>query len=200
MAEIENSRVQRFSVSERGIHWLTAFAFFSLLVSGLVVGRRGAFHDVMYASHLASAGALVGGVVLITLMGNRRAIRRTTRELRTFDPEDRKWLASVHSRFLAGAPEPPAGRFNAGQKVNFVLVCILLAVLYVSGADTIIAGTHHNLIFGAHKLATIGICVLVAGHLYMALVNPATRHAMRGMLTGKVDREWARKHYPRWEP
>jgi len=200
MAEIENSRVQRFSVSERGIHWLTAVAFFSLLVSGLVVGRRGAFHDVMYAWHLASAGALVGGVVLITLMGNRRAIRRTTRELRTFGPEDRRWLASVHSRLLADALEPPAGRFNAGQKVNFVLVCILLAVLYISGADTIIAGTHHNLIFGAHKLATIGSCILVAGHLYMALINPATRHALPGMLTGEVDRDWARTHYPRWEP
>ena len=197
---MDNDRVQRFTASERGVHWLTAFAFFSLLLSGLVVGRRGAFHDVMYASHLASAGALVGGVGLITLTGNRRAIRRTTRELHTFDPEDRKWLASLHSRLLAGAPEPPAGRFNAGQKVNFVLVSMLLAVLYITGGDTIIAGTHHNLIFGAHKLATIGICILVAGHLYMALVNPTTRHAMRGMLTGKVNREWARKHYPRWEP
>jgi cytochrome b subunit of formate dehydrogenase len=34
----------------------------------------------------------------------------------------------------------------------------------------------------------------------MALVNPTTPHAMRGMLTGEVDGEWAHKHYPRWEP
>ena len=200
MVGMDKHRVQRFTASERGVHWLTAFAFFSLLVSGLVVGRRGTFHNVMYAWHLASAGALVGGVALIVLLGNRHALGRTTRELHTFDAEDRKWLASLHSRLLAGAPEPPAGRFNAGQKVNFALVCIVLAVLYITGGDTIIAGTHHNLIFGAHKLATIGACVLVAGHLYMALVNPTTRHAMRGMLTGEVDREWAHKHYPRWEP
>ena len=200
MVGMDKHRAQRFTVSERGVHWLTAFVFFSLLVSGLVVGRRGAFHNVMYAWHLASAGALVGGVALIVLVGNRHALGRTTRELRTFDPEDREWLATVPSRLLAGAPQPPAGRFNAGQKVNFALVCILLAALYITGGDTIIAGTHHNLIFGAHKLATIGACVLVAGHLYMALVNPTTRHAMRGMLTGEVDREWAHKHYPRWEP
>jgi formate dehydrogenase subunit gamma len=93
-----------------------------------------------------------------------------------------------------------SGRFNAGQKVNFVLVCILLAALYITVGDTIFAGTHHNLIFGGHKLATIGICLLVVGHLYMALVDPATRHALRGMLTGDVDRDWARKHYPRWKP
>jgi cytochrome b subunit of formate dehydrogenase len=40
-------RVQRFTVSERAVHWLTALAFFSLLISGLVVGRRGGFHNIM---------------------------------------------------------------------------------------------------------------------------------------------------------
>jgi formate dehydrogenase subunit gamma len=193
-------RVKRFTVSERAVHWLTALAFFSLLLSGLVVGRRGAFHDVMYVWHLASAGVLVCGVALIVMVGNRRALGRTARELGSLHMEDREWLGAIPARLLAGAREPPAARFNAGQKVNFVLVCILLAVLYVSGIDTILAGTHHNLIFGGHKVATIALGILVAGHLYMAVVNRATRHALHGMLTGEVDREWAREHYPRWEP
>ncbi len=193
-------RVQRFTVSERAVHWLTALAFFSLLLSGLVVGRRGTFHDVMYVWHLASAAVLVGGVALIVVAGNRRALGRTGRELGSLNVEDREWLAAIPARLLSGASEPPAARFNAGQKVNFLLVCILLVVLYVTGVDTIIAGTHHNLIFGGHKLATIAFCVLVAGHLYMALFNRATRPALRGMLNGEVDREWASRHYPRWEP
>ena len=192
--------VQRFTFSERAIHWLAAFAFFSLLVSGLVVGRRGTFHDVMYAWHLASAGLLVAGVALLLLAGNRRAITQTARELRSLQPEDREWLRAMPAHVLEGRPEPPAGRFNAGQKVNFVLVCILLAILYITGIDTIIAGTHHNLVFAGHKVGTIALCVLVAGHLYMALVNRGTRPALRGMLTGKVDRRWASKHYPGWEP
>jgi formate dehydrogenase subunit gamma len=194
------ARVPRFTVSERGVHWLTAAAFFSMLISGIVVGRRGTFHDVMYAWHLASAGVLVGGVALIAMLGNRRALGRAARDLRRLDAEDREWLAALRARLLAGAPEPPAGRFNAGQKVNFLLICMLLAALLASGVDTIIAGTQQNLIFGLHKIATIAISVLVAGHLYMALVNRATRHAMRGMLTGEVDREWAQTHHPRWTP
>ena len=192
--------VKRFTVSERAVHWLTALAFISLLISGLIVGRRGTFHDVMYAWHLASAGVLVGGVALIGVAGNRRALSGTARELSSLHVEDREWLGAIPARLLSGAPEPPAGRFNAGQKVNFISICVLLCVLYVSGVDTIIAGTHHNLIFGAHKLATIALSVLVVGHLYMALVNRATRPALRGMLTGEVDREWARRHYPRWQP
>ena len=42
-------RVRRFTGSERAVYWLTTLAFFSLLVSGLIVGRRGTFHNVMYA-------------------------------------------------------------------------------------------------------------------------------------------------------
>jgi formate dehydrogenase subunit gamma len=194
------NRVQRFTVSERAVHWLTALAFFSLLISGLIVGRRGTFHNVMYAWHLASAGLLVCGVALSAMAGDRPALRGTARELGRLDVEDREWLHAIPARLFEGAAEPPAGRFNAGQKVNFVLVSVLLAALYVSGVDTIVAGTHHNLIFGAHKLATIVLGVLVGGHLYMAVVNRGTRHALRGMLTGEVDREWARKHYPRWDP
>ena len=195
-----HERVLRFTVSERAVHWLTALAFFSLLLSGLVVGRRGTFHNVMYAWHLASAGVLLGGVALIVVAGNRRALGRAAHELGSLRVEDRAWLAAIPARVLQDAPEPPAARFNAGQKANFMLVCLLFAALFVTGVDTIVAGTHHNLIFGAHKIATIALCVLVAGHLYMALVNRATHPALRGMLTGEVDREWARKHYPRWEP
>jgi formate dehydrogenase subunit gamma len=192
--------VRRFTSSERAVHWLTTLAFFSLLVSGLIVGRRGTFHDVMYAWHLASAAVLIGGVGVIAAVGNRRALRLAAHDLGRLDPEDHEWLAAVPARLLHGAPEPPSGRFNAGQKVNFLLVCVLLAALLVTGVDTIVAGTHHNLVFAGHKVATIVICVLVVGHMYMALVNRATRHALRGMLTGEVDRRWAAEQHPRWEP
>jgi hypothetical protein len=60
--------------------------------------------------------------------------------------------------------------------------------------DTAVAGTHHNLIFAAHKLVTIAAAVRVVDHRYRARVNGATRHALRGMLTGEADRQWAREH------
>lgn len=192
------NRVLRFTWSERAVHWLTAVAFFSLLVSGLVVGRRGTFHDVMYAWHLASAGVLVAGVVLVFVAGNRRALESSTRELLRLGADDRHWLVSAPSLMRARMPTPATGRFNAGQKLNFVFVCVLLVALYVSGVDTIVEGTHHNLVFGVHKLATIAAGVLVAGHVYMAMFKRDTRAALRGILSGEVDRDWAHEHYPEW--
>jgi formate dehydrogenase subunit gamma len=191
-------RVLRFTRSERAVHSLIAVAFFSLLISGLVVGRRGKFHNVMYAWHLVSAGALVAGVALVFVAGNRRALKGSARDLLQLGAEDRRWLARAPSRTLAQAPMPATGRFNAGQKLNFVSVCVLLAALYVSGVDTIVEGTQHNLIFAVHKVATIAASILVAGHIYMAIVKRDTRAALRGMLTGEVDREWASEHYPGW--
>jgi formate dehydrogenase subunit gamma len=194
------TRVKRFTVSERAVHWLAASAFFILLISGLVVGRSGTFHEVMYFLHLAAAGALVCGVALIVVIGNRPALRVTARELRNLQQEDRAWLKAIPARAFEHAPELPVARFNAGQKVNFLGVSILLVTLYISGVDTVVVGTQHNLIFAVHKVATVALCVLVVGHLYMAVVNPATRPALRGMLDGTVDREWAHHHYPRWKP
>ena len=40
---------------------------------------------------------------------------------------------------------------------------------------------------------------LVLGHLYMAMLNPSTRHSLRGMVLGTVRRDWAREHHAKWE-
>jgi hypothetical protein len=42
--------------------------------------------------------------------------------------------------------------------------------------------------------------VLVVGHLYLAVIHPATRHALRGMTVGTVDEKWARRHHATWRP
>jgi cytochrome b subunit of formate dehydrogenase len=34
----------------------------------------------------------------------------------------------------------------------------------------------------------------------MAVLNPATRAALGGIVTGRVDAEWAADHHPAWTP
>jgi cytochrome b subunit of formate dehydrogenase len=55
---------------------------------------------------------------------------------------DREWLRRVPAAVFKHSPETAAGRFNAGQKINFILVTVLFAALYVSGIGLIITGSH----------------------------------------------------------
>ena len=40
--------------------------------------------------------------------------------------------------------------------------------------------------------------VIVVGHLYLSLIHPTTRHALRGMTLGTVREDWARTHHSKW--
>ena len=40
--------------------------------------------------------------------------------------------------------------------------------------------------------------MLLVGHLYLAVIHPTTRHALRGMTRGDVREDWARAHHPKW--
>jgi cytochrome b subunit of formate dehydrogenase len=39
---------------------------------------------------------------------------------------------------------------------------------------------------------------LIIGHIVMATLNPDTRTGLSGMISGYVDRKWAKHHYGRW--
>src|SRR5438309_1318060 len=81
-------------------------------------------------------------------------------------------------------------RFTASERAFHWLVAVAFFVLLVTGSHPV------NPVFkGAHVIAAYAALLLVAGHLYMALINPSTRPALRGMVSGKVDAGWARKYH-----
>jgi formate dehydrogenase subunit gamma len=187
------ARVLRFAPSERAAHWLTAGGFFGILLSGLALGDRGSSrYAVVLGIHLGLATLLVVGLAALFLRS--RVLAATVRQLRRLDALDRQWLAGAPRRLVDRSPAPPAGRFNAGQKMNARLAALGLGALYVTGIAEFLPGP----LRGFHGLAAGLMTLLVAGHVYMAVVNPGTRPGLRGMVRGDVDREWARRHYPRW--
>ncbi len=192
--------VRRFSRTERLLHWVNALGFLMLLATGLIlylpvlevaVGRRPLVKDL----HFWSGIGWVSALALVALLGDRRGLLRTARELDLFDGDDRRWLRGRRA---------PQGRFNAGQKVNAALTAAFTVLFLASGlllwlgerdtrfrfASTVIL--HDGLMFAA--------VVLLVGHLYLALIYPATRHALRGMTLGTVSEEWAARHHSKWWP
>lgn len=190
--------VLRFSRTERAIHWIHAAAFLVLLGSGLVlyipalagaVGSRPVVKDV----HLWTAVAWAGALVLVVALGDRKGLLRTLRELEWFDRDDRRWLRGRRS---------PQGRFNAGQKLNAAVTAALAVLLAVSGLLLWLGEQYSSFRIGGsivvHDWATFASIAILLGHLYFAVIHPATRHALRGMTSGSVREDWARRHHPKW--
>jgi formate dehydrogenase subunit gamma len=191
--------VRRFSPVERLLHWLNALGFFFLLATGLtlylpslsmLVSRR----QLMQSLHFWAGVGWLGALAAVVLLGGRRLLA-TARELDKFDRDDLRWLRG------RGAPQ---GRFNAGQKINAVLTAAFTVLFGVSGLLLWFGEQDTRYRFASTVILHDGLMyvslALLVGHLYLALIHPATRHALRGMTVGSVSAEWAARHHAKWKP
>lgn len=190
--------VKRFSRTERAVHWIHASAFFVLLGTGLVlyvprlsalIARRPLVKDL----HVYTAVAWVVLLGIVVVLGDRRGLRRTLRDLDLFDDDDRLWLRRK---------QRPQGRFNAGQKVHAALVAGFAFLFAASGLLLWLGERDTRFRWASTILLHDGLMyvslTLLMGHLYLALIDPATRHALRGITVGSVRRDWAREHHRKW--
>jgi formate dehydrogenase subunit gamma len=196
--------VRRFTRSELAVHWMFAAAVLAMIATGIALGAN-VWHGVVFPIHVGSVLVLAGGLLLTAALGDRAALRRAARQLSRIDRDDRRWLGWAPRSLLGSrADPPPVGRFNAGQKVNGILIAVLLTASTGSGvywwARLHGLVSNSNIDGAVHNVAGVAIIVLVCGHLYMAVLNPGTRHALRGITTGRVDAEWAAHHHPAWLP
>jgi formate dehydrogenase subunit gamma len=191
--------VQRFSPVERLLHWVNALGFFFLLATGLIlylpslsmlVSRR----QLMQSLHFWAGVGWLGALAAVALLGGRRLLA-TVRELDTFDGDDLRWLRGRKA---------PQGRFNAGQKINAVLTAAFTILFGVSGLLLWFGEQDTRYRFASTVILHDGLMyvslALLVGHLYLALIHPATRHALRGMALGDVSAEWAARHHAKWRP
>lgn len=194
--------VSRFNRTERAVHWVHGGAFVLALASGLslfyaplevLIGHR----FILRVIHIAAGLVFAVAPIVIARLGHWRSVREDFREAQWWDADDRAFFSGVLSR-----EEPRNGRFNAGQKANMMFTLAATIFFLISG---VIMWQYFrfpaSLVQNAgllHDSLTFAILVVWLGHLWYALVNPRTRHSMRGMLTGSVDRSWALLQHPKW--
>jgi formate dehydrogenase subunit gamma len=185
MATPPERRLPRFGRTERTLHWVHAAAFLMLLATGLClylpslaesVGRR----PLLKSIHIYTAVAWAVLIVLVVLAGDRRAVRATVREIERLD----------------------SSRLNVGQKLNAIVTAAFAILFSVTGVllwygerDTRFRLPTALLV---HDWLMDVSLFLFAGHLFLALIYPKTRHALSGMTRGWVDENWARRNHPRW--
>ncbi|MBI5835991.1 MAG: cytochrome b/b6 domain-containing protein [Candidatus Eisenbacteria bacterium] len=202
----QSPTILRFLTAERLLHWALAIPFVLLYATALGMA-------VLYAEpsprHFKNAFALLHrgvGVALVVLppLALLRGIRdwrmhlENMREGWTWRKDDFRWLV-LFPRYAMDprVKLPEQGKFNAAEKLNFMMVQSTYPFYIVTGILVWLPGSA-ALAYLAHLGVAIMGLPLVLGHIFMATVNPETKVGLSGMITGWVDREWARHHYRRW--
>ncbi|MGW2560191.1 cytochrome b/b6 domain-containing protein [Streptomyces sp. NPDC001514] len=195
-------RVRRFSRAERWVHRTTAALMLLCVATAAalyvpeiaeLVGRR---HLVVTVHEWS--GLLLPVPFLLGLAS--RAFRADLGRLNRFGPHDRQWLRAVRRRDHRPSSRP-AGKFNAGQKIY--AAWIAGAALVMLGTGLLMWFTHlaplvwRTSATFVHDWLALTIGLVLIGHMGMALADPEAR---RGMRTGSVERPWARREHPLWDP
>jgi formate dehydrogenase subunit gamma len=195
--------ITRFGGISRFVHWLTAVSFIILALSGLnvVFGRTlllpligenafAAFSQWAKYAHNYLSIPFTVGLVLMLLIWVKDNFPTAT---------DFKWLAKGGG--IIGNAHPPAGRFNAGQKLIFWSVILIGGLIAVTGF-VLMFPFYANTIAGmqiAQVLHGVGGVLLIAvilAHIYIGTIG--MEGAFDAMGSGEVDVNWAKEHHSLW--
>jgi formate dehydrogenase subunit gamma len=194
--------VDRYTPGARANHWLTAICLVLLALSGLAMFNPSLF----FLTALFGGGQWtrtihpwIGVVLFFSFAGLFFRFFR----LNLWQSYDTTWLAGARDVLSAHEERlPEVGKYNAGQKLVFWSMSLLIIVLIVSGliiwdqyflAYTGIPTKRWALL--VHTVAAVVIICVWIIHVYAAIWVRGTISAMtRGQVTGG----WAWRHHRRW--
>jgi formate dehydrogenase subunit gamma len=192
----------RYTTGARINHWITAGCLILLAVSGMAL-----FHpSLFFLTSLFGGGAYTRavhpwfGAVLLVSFG-LLFIRFARHNL--WEKDDTRWMRAIR-RVLANDEEhaPEVGRYNAGQKLTFWAMTLLILVLLASG---IVIWDEYFFPYTSieqkrvaqlvHSLAAVVIIGLLVVHIYAGIWVRGSVHAM---MRGTVSAGWSWRHHRKW--
>ncbi len=194
--------VDRYTTGARINHWITAASLVLLALSGLAL-----FHpSLFFLSGLFGGGSTtrmihpwIGVVLFFSFIGLFFRFWRLNLWVRN----DSVWMSRLRD-VLGGKDEnlPELGKYNAGQKMVFWSMSLLILVLITSGIviwdqyfSEYFTIEQKRIAILVHAItAVVAICVWIV-HVYAAIWVRGTISAMtRGQVTGG----WAWRHHRKW--
>ena len=194
--------VERYTAGERSTHWVIALSFVLAALSGLVL-----FHPALFWLSVFFGGGpwtrilhpFIGLFMMLVFLSFAASVWDDNR----MQPPDwqwlRRWRDVVNNR---EEQLPEVGRYNAGQKLLFLLIVACLAGLLLSGL--VIWRAYFYSYFGIglirfasvlHAISALVLICAILVHIYAAVWVKGSIHAMLG---GTVTPGWAWKHHRAW--
>jgi formate dehydrogenase subunit gamma len=200
---VPRGRILRYSFHERATHWTAAISYIYLLLTGLAFWSPWLFWiAVLLGGGEVSrmlhpwAGLIFTAAVLYMAVLWVRQMRITE--------TDKAWWRSLREYITNNDDKmPPAGRYNAGQKLLFwgFFFCALL--LLASGVilwfTEQLPWNLRDLRYAAvlvHPITALLTIALFMLHVYMSVF--AERGAFGSMIHGDVTENFAKRYHPGW--
>ena len=200
---LPHNRILRYTLHERLTHWVAAGSFIYLMLTGLAFWSPWLFWIAIalggpqISRILHPWAGLVFVAAVLTMFGMWASQMRTTEN-------DKAWWRAV-GHYIRNEDDkmPPAGRYNAGQKLLFWGFFYVGLLLLLSGAilwfPEYIPWSLRSLryiaviLHPAAALLTIGLFLI---HIYMSVF--AERGAFGSVIRGDVSRAFAKRYHPGW--
>ncbi|MGB3391254.1 MAG: formate dehydrogenase subunit gamma [Pseudaminobacter sp.] len=194
--------VDRYTAAARVNHWITAISLVLLALTGLAL-----FHPSLYfLTGLFGGGTFtrmihpfIGVVLFLSFIG----LFFRFWKLNLWERTDNVWLGRLKDVLTKHDENlPEVGKYNAGQKMVFWSMSLLIIVLFTSGvviwqqffSEYFTVGQQRVAVLIHAVSAIVAICVWIV-HVYAAIWVRGTIGAMtRGRVTGG----WAWRHHRRW--
>ncbi|MBA4494633.1 cytochrome b/b6 domain-containing protein [Paenactinomyces guangxiensis] len=188
----------RFNLQEQILHWVVVFLFLILLTTGLclyVDWMRSQLGSIRYfvrtIHHYAGLSLMIIPLLFIAVW--HKSLAAFLREMTHWRQVELDWLKGKTKQ---------AHKFNGGQKLNFLLVTIWMIGLASTGffiwQQQFISNETREFLYSWHRLLFYLLTIQVSGHVFLATLYKPTRHALFGIICGKVKRSWASKHHSLW--
>lgn len=196
--------VSRTSVAQRVIHWIHGISFVILGLTGLALFHKSLFGLTSIFGGVDSSRQIHRIFAWIFTFNMPLFIAVWFKDCGIIDALDLKWVARGFGGYLpikslyAGCP--PAGKFNAGQKM-FYWTAVLGGILFIISGFILMypLGLSKQLVrlsYILHDLATIGTITFFFAHLYLGTIGAPG--SLRAIFQGNVGEEWAKHHHGRW--
>lgn len=205
-------RIRRFNALQQAVHWILAVSFVVQLLTGafLYVPQFAAYTigPAGKASRLLHRVGFVGLVLaaLLYLIGDFRSLGADMREIFSWSGEDIAWLWAATTRYYWTGDSrgmPPQGRYNAGQKLNYLVQVLGFLILLITGlvmwfgVGAVPAALWRWMVF-LHDIAATFVVGFFALHLYLSTLHPLSKESITAIFLGTVSEEYAKEHHPRW--
>jgi formate dehydrogenase subunit gamma len=200
---LANGRVLRYSFHERLVHWLAAFSYVYLLLTGLAFWSPWLFWIAVVLGGPTISRELHPWVGLIFVFATLLMYAMWGRQMHETESDKEFWHALGH--YIRNEDElvPSADRFNAGQKLLFwgffwCGILLLLSGLILWFTQMVPWNLRYLRYFAVivHPicgLLTIGLFIV---HVYMG--TAMERGAFGSVIRGDVSIGWAKRYHRVW--